>query len=40
VIGPDGVPQMLSMKRGGRAVLQHAVEVRPAALRGKNGEEE
>jgi uncharacterized spore protein YtfJ len=29
VIGPDGVPQMLSMRHGKRAVLQHAVEVRP-----------
>jgi uncharacterized spore protein YtfJ len=29
VIGPDGVPQMLTMKRGKRAVLQHAVEVKP-----------
>lgn len=27
VVGPDGIPQMLSMKRGRRAVLQHAVEV-------------
>ena len=27
VIGPDGVPQMLSMRRGKRAVLQHAIEV-------------
>jgi len=26
VIGPDGIPQMLSM-RGKRAVLQHAIEV-------------
>ena len=40
VIGPDGVPQMLSMKRGGRAVLQHAVEVRPPVLHRKNGDEE
>jgi uncharacterized spore protein YtfJ len=31
VVGPDGVPQMLSMRRGKRAVLQHAVEVRPQA---------
>ena len=30
VIGPDGVPQMLSMRRGKRAVLNRAVEVRPA----------
>jgi uncharacterized spore protein YtfJ len=30
VIGPDGVPRMLSMRRGGRAVLQHAVELAPA----------
>jgi uncharacterized spore protein YtfJ len=29
VVGPDGVPQMLSMRRGKRAVLQRAVEVRP-----------
>jgi uncharacterized spore protein YtfJ len=29
VIGPDGVPQMLSMRRGRRAVLNKAVEVRP-----------
>ncbi|MEI7893187.1 MAG: spore germination protein GerW family protein [Myxococcales bacterium] len=28
VVGPDGVPQMLSMRRGKRVVLQHAVEVR------------
>jgi uncharacterized spore protein YtfJ len=34
VIGADGVPQMLSMRHGKRAVLQHAVEVRPAP---KNG---
>lgn len=27
VIGPDGVPQMLSMRRGNRAVLQHAIEI-------------
>ena len=40
VIGPDGVPQMLSMRRGGRAVLQHAVEVKPAALNGKKDDEE
>jgi uncharacterized spore protein YtfJ len=40
VIGPDGVPQMLSMRRGGRAVLQHAVEVRPPVLHRKNGDEE
>lgn len=31
VIGPDGVPQMLSMRRGRRATLQHAVEVKPEA---------
>jgi uncharacterized spore protein YtfJ len=30
VIGPDGVPQMLSMRRGRKAVLQHAVEVKAA----------
>jgi uncharacterized spore protein YtfJ len=29
VIGPDGVPQMLSMRRGRRAVLNRAVEVKP-----------
>ena len=34
VVGPDGVPQMLSMRRGKRAVLQHAVEVRPPAPNG------
>jgi uncharacterized spore protein YtfJ len=34
VIGADGVPQMLSMRHGKRAVLQHAVEVRPTP---KNG---
>jgi uncharacterized spore protein YtfJ len=40
VIGPDGVPQMLSMRRGGRAVLQHAVEVRPPVLDGKHDDGE
>src|SRR5579872_7047707 len=30
VIGPDGTPQLLSMRRGKRAVLQRAVEVGPA----------
>src|SRR5580692_10076216 len=40
VVGPDGVPQMLSIRHGKRAVLQHAVEVRPPVLRGKNGGEE
>jgi uncharacterized spore protein YtfJ len=40
VVGPDGVPQMLSMRRGGRAVLQHAVEVRPPVARARHDEEE
>jgi uncharacterized spore protein YtfJ len=31
VIGPDGVPQMLSMRRGKRAVLNRPVELRPQA---------
>jgi uncharacterized spore protein YtfJ len=31
VIGPDGKPQMLSMRRGS-AVLTHAVEVKPTAI--------
>jgi uncharacterized spore protein YtfJ len=31
VIGPDGVPRMLSMRRGKRAVMQHAIEVGPNA---------
>jgi uncharacterized spore protein YtfJ len=29
VVGADGVPQMLTMKKGRRAVLQHAIEVKP-----------
>ena len=37
VIGPDGTPQLLSMRRGKRAVLQRAVEVGPAPLRGATG---
>jgi uncharacterized spore protein YtfJ len=39
VIGPDGVPQMLSMRRGGRAVLQQAVEVRPPVARARRDDE-
>jgi uncharacterized spore protein YtfJ len=31
VIGEDGVPRMLSMRRGRRAVLQHAIELKPGA---------
>ena len=38
VIGPDGVPQMLSMRRGKRAVLNKAVEVRPAHENDEHGE--
>ena len=40
VVGPDGVPQMLSMRRGKRAVLQHAVEVRPPKVNGHHEGEE
>ena len=40
VVGPDGVPQMLSMRRGKRAVLQHAVEVRPPVANGHHDDEE
>ncbi len=36
VVGPDGVPQMLSMRRGRRAVLQHAVEVRAPDANGRH----
>lgn len=39
VIGPDGVPQMLSMRRGKRAVLNKAVEVRPAHENEEHGDE-
>lgn len=37
VIGPDGIPQMLSMRRGKRAVLNKAVEVRPAHENDEHG---
>jgi uncharacterized spore protein YtfJ len=40
VVGPDGVPQMLSMRRGKRAVLQHAVEVRPLPANDRHDGEE
>ncbi|HEY8042601.1 MAG TPA: spore germination protein GerW family protein [Polyangiaceae bacterium] len=40
VVGPDGVPRMLSMRRGKRAVLQHAVEVRPTSADGAHEADE
>jgi uncharacterized spore protein YtfJ len=40
IVGADGVPQMLSMRRGKKAVLQHAVEVRAASDGAGSGPDE
>lgn len=38
VIGPAGVPQLLSIRHGKRAVLRQAVEVRPPSKNGLGSE--